>query len=502
MGDDLKTAELPEDDEQSKWRQQGMAPNDEMTHDHANGYPAFPTLNTNYLFHAVSFPENCCSVNMATKQVLATHAIAALKEHTRKFEVMSVQLAKSADLATNQAAEIAKLTLRLINAMTKIQRDTQRDATARREYLRDKLRSLAAQAVSTKRKILDTAELESSRTIKANFRLIFGPPRESEYKSRSAKSVIATNLIRITTIRSLCESNPHSVIALSTTYPTKVWTESSPEVFDGIIELVKGEKEQDWPEEIVDIINELKAERPMSAEIELLRATILQRKDRRRRRTSDSDGPAREIAPLPPMQTGELATRTPSGQYTSGTTQLPSLQQMVSFNRGQTQGLTGRQIDYRCSEAPISLMPLLGDPLFNAVADSNQWKWERRVGGPTSDCMNAMVPQDRSQDISITLSLDHKKEVPQALKRSLPGERRDITSSSIEASTATMQLPEAVEEWKRPGADEKRDATMNQDVDLIKRYGETTASRGDGRRQRWTALGDMKYMAKRKSKAQ
>ena len=293
-----------------------------------------PTLNTK-LPISPSVPETCGSVNMATKQVLATHAIASLKELTRKFEVMSVQLAKSADLATNQAAEIAKWTLRLNNAMTKIQRDTQRDATARREYLRDKLRSLATQAVSTKRKILDTEELESSRTIKANFRLIFGPPRETEYKSRSAKSAIATNLIRITTIRSLCESNPHSVIALSTTYPTKVWTESSPEVFGGIIELVKGEKEQDWPEEIVDIINELKAERPMSAEIELLQgminfmcilsvltdpraATISQRKDRRRRRIGDSHGPAREIAPLPPMQTGELAPQTPSGQYTSG----------------------------------------------------------------------------------------------------------------------------------------------------------------------------------------
>lgn len=70
---------------------------------------------------------------------------------------------------------------------------------------------------------------------------------------------------------------------------------------------------------------------------------------------------------------------------------------------------TGRKIDYRCSEAPISLMPLLGNPLFNAVAASNQWKWERDVGGRTTDCMNAMVPQDRNQDISITLSLGFEK---------------------------------------------------------------------------------------------
>lgn len=45
---------------------------------------------------------------MATKQILAAHAIAALIEQTRKFNTITVHLAKSADLATNQAAEIAK----------------------------------------------------------------------------------------------------------------------------------------------------------------------------------------------------------------------------------------------------------------------------------------------------------------------------------------------------------------------------------------------------------
>ncbi len=49
---------------------------------------------------------------------------------------------------------------------------------------------------------------------------------------------MATNLIRINTICSLCKSNPYSVITLSTTYLTKTWTESSLEVFDGIIKLL------------------------------------------------------------------------------------------------------------------------------------------------------------------------------------------------------------------------------------------------------------------------
>ena len=52
-------------------------------------------------------------------------------------------------------------------------------------------------------------------------------------------------------------------------------------------------------------------------------------------------------------------------------------------------------------------MPFLGKHLFDAVAASNQWKWERNVGGKTTDCLIAIVPEDRSQDISITLSVGY-----------------------------------------------------------------------------------------------
>jgi len=104
--------------------------------------------------------------------------------------------------------------------------------------------------------------------------LIFGPLREIEYKSNSTKSIMATNLIRINIIRGLYESHAHGVIALSTTYPTKVWTKSSPEVFNTLIKLIKDEREQDWPEEIINIMNELKTERPISIEFRNLRGMI------------------------------------------------------------------------------------------------------------------------------------------------------------------------------------------------------------------------------------
>lgn len=67
-------------------------------------------------------------------------------------------------------------------------------------------------------------------------------------------------------------------------------------------------------------------------------------------------------------------------------------------------------IDYRCSEAPISQIPLVGDLLFDAVQSSRQWRWERDLGGKsTTDCLNALIPKNRSQDISITLTVGHEK---------------------------------------------------------------------------------------------
>jgi hypothetical protein len=187
---------------------------------------------------------------------------------------MSVLLAKSADLATSQADKIANWTSKLIDAVTRIRQEAQYTAAASRKHIQDKIRILKTQADSTKRKILDTSDLDLLQTIKANFRLIFGLPRKTEYKSYSTKSVMATNLIRINTICSLYKSNLYSIIALATAYLTKTWTESSPEVFDGIIKLVKDKTEQDWPDEIVDIIGKLETERPISIEFSNLRGIV------------------------------------------------------------------------------------------------------------------------------------------------------------------------------------------------------------------------------------
>ncbi|EHA26122.1 hypothetical protein ASPNIDRAFT_52063 [Aspergillus niger ATCC 1015] len=63
------------------------------------------------------------------------------------------------------------------------------------------------------------------------------------------------------------------------------------------------------------------------------------------------------------------------------------------------------------------------DLLFNAVKCSRQWEWERNVGGggikATTDCLNVLVPEDRNQDISITLLVGHEQGLALIEKASL-----------------------------------------------------------------------------------
>jgi hypothetical protein len=211
---------------------------------------------------------------MAVKKVLAAQAVSALKEQTKRFDSMVVLLAKGADIATSQENEIAEWASKLIAAVTKIQKDTQLTAAESRKRVQERLCELKAESESKKRKILDTIELDSSRTIKANFRLIFGPRKETEYSSKSTKHLKTTSLGRINAIRELTEPCPDGVIAFCLTHCSKVWTECSSKVLDGLMDSVKKETEQPWPADIVNIMRELENERPMSDEFRKLRGIV------------------------------------------------------------------------------------------------------------------------------------------------------------------------------------------------------------------------------------
>jgi len=68
-----------------------------------------------------------------------------------------------------------------------------------------------------------------------------------------------------------------------------------------------------------------------------------------------------------------------------------------------------QQIAYRYSQISITRVPVLGDRLFDAVQASAQWKQERKTGGLTTDCLIALIPRSQNEDISIILSVGHKK---------------------------------------------------------------------------------------------
>ncbi|KAL2370697.1 hypothetical protein RJ035_006171 [Blastomyces gilchristii] len=100
-------------------------------------------------------------------------------------------------------------------------------------------------------------------------------------------------------------------------------------------------------------------------------------------------------APHPQIETGSQAALMGSPEY-----------------HEQNPQETHQEIDYRCSAAQVSEMPQIGDLLFVAVQNSNQWIWERAVGGTarkTTDCLNVLVPENRNQDITITLLVGHEK---------------------------------------------------------------------------------------------
>lgn len=53
---------------------------------------------------------------------------------------------------------------------------------------------------------------------------------------------------------------------------------------------------------------------------------------------------------------------------------------------------------------------MLGDLFEEAVRDSHQWKWERVLAVETAtDCLTALVPENRSLDIAINVVVGWEK---------------------------------------------------------------------------------------------
>ncbi|KMP10229.1 hypothetical protein CIRG_09910 [Coccidioides immitis RMSCC 2394] len=163
-----------------------------------------------------------------------------------RFDVMCVTFANASDLAKSQAEQITQLAQKLIDAVTKIRQDAQTAANACQEHLQVTIRELSTQGNATKKKILQDNELDTSRTLKANFMLVFGPPKHSENYSRTTKYSKKSNAVRIQTM-----------------------LKKDAEKESGV----------NWPCEILDIMDTLDKERPMCREFKILRDKISQRQE-------------------------------------------------------------------------------------------------------------------------------------------------------------------------------------------------------------------------------
>ena len=196
--------------------------------------------------------------------------ISALMEQAERFDSTSAHLANSPHLARAQANGVAEWGSKLIDAVNKVQREAHAAAIACDERLPSNVQRHGGRANSSKRKLVDINDLDSLRAIKASLSLIFELEPATAHRTRNQQDV-NISAERIADIRRLCERNPDSMLTLLTEYPKKVWSETSRWVFRGIIELVEQELEQDWPDEIIDIMDELEDERLMSADFKNLR---------------------------------------------------------------------------------------------------------------------------------------------------------------------------------------------------------------------------------------
>ena len=205
------------------------------------------------------------------KKIPAAQAILEFEKLEKRLNSMSLIFPQNARLATLQADAISDLASKLVSAITNTQTIAQQEAKQRQHNLQLRVLDLGTQATRTIQHVLQSGALDSSRTVKANFRLIFGPANDKPYSSIGSQYRKTTKLGRIETLRKLSAVYPHGVIAFSIAHSTKVWVEAGPEVFNGLVNLIQLEREHHWPIELFDIMDELQNERPMAEEFRCLR---------------------------------------------------------------------------------------------------------------------------------------------------------------------------------------------------------------------------------------
>lgn len=71
---------------------------------------------------------------------------------------------------------------------------------------------------------------------------------------------------------------------------------------------------------------------------------------------------------------------------------------------------------------------------------SAQWKQERDVGLATTDCLIALIPRNKSEDISINLTVGHKKGL-ELINTLQPEEEVELSLTGVQTEIGRHQHP-------------------------------------------------------------
>ncbi|KAI9036305.1 uncharacterized protein KD926_002068 [Aspergillus affinis] len=153
------------------------------------------------------------------------------------------------------------------------------------------------------------------------------------------------------------------------------------------------------------------------------------------------------------QQPGILTEKTPSGNAMFDTYEqaamLPGPQPSESINGRRERKNTDNQFEakyilepaFTYSKASVDLVPQLGELMYQAIENSQQWKMERAAGEGTTDCFATIIPEDTNADISITLLVGQRAawvdEKPQGT-RSLFGDREFEERAGLETPEGSV----------------------------------------------------------------
>ncbi|GIK00345.1 hypothetical protein Aspvir_004367 [Aspergillus viridinutans] len=243
-----------------------------------------------------------------------------------------------------------------------------------------------SQAITSRHALCENGTFKAT-IFRRNLLTIFGDTKISMFDSARTRWRKEAARRRNEAIRGL---NPDAIVTWSIAFEPSLWASGkiASDVFETMTEDLEAEPPCEWPPAIMDTLDKLQEEEGILRE---------SREYKRFRETINLPYRDREAQPLSKKRKRNAG--------------VGSSSERSSSDQRDNENQSGRQIQYMFSKAPVDKIPLLGPLLSNAIQASNQWKMERNLDEPITDCCNALLPEGEHEDISITLCVGRREGV-------------------------------------------------------------------------------------------